>query len=296
MLNFNNKGFILVTAYMVIAVLIILGTGLAVRSISEERVAFKERDVIQALWLAEAGLDRAISQLPNTPLSGNIGIGTYLTQTTPLSATKFLIDSKGGVPGIDEPNPNNAICKIKAIVEKPLNPASAGGITAVISANGDVVIQGGAAQVTGDVDDNAVFDFEDIFGVSKDTMKSNADHIYVDPSNNITPVDQITWIDLNSLTEVGITSSGWLGSGILIVNGDMKITGGHFDGVIWVIGTLRVSGNPVIDGSIFVESGAEFDTTITGNPTVSYDSSAISNAFNFLPSDLPPRVISWKQD
>ena len=297
MLNLRNKkGFILVTAYMVVAVLVILATSFSARTIGEKRVADKERDTIHALWLAEAGVDRAIAEFPNTPLSGTIGNGAYSTQTTELTSTRYLINSTGGVPGTNLADPNNAIRKISAIVERPLNPASSGDITSAITASGDVEVKG-SAQVNGTIDEeNEVFNFEDVFGISKEAMESGATHHYTDPANNITPVDHVTWVDINSLTEMKITASGWSGTGILVVDGDLNITGGTFSGIIWVIGTLRVSGNPVIDGAIFVESGAEVDTTLTGNPTVSFDSNAVSNAFSFIPSASAPYIISWKED
>lgn len=291
----NKKGFILLASYMVIAVLLILATGFAIRSIGEQRVAYKEKDSIQAFWLAEAGLDRAISELPDSPLSGQLGPGNYSTQTTSISSTQFLITSKGGVPTTDETDPNNVVRIIKALVEQPANEADPSGITSAITANGDVVVKG-SAEVNGDIDDNYVFDFEEIFGISKETMEENAVNHYTDPENNVTPVASTTWADCESIDEMTISASAWEGNGILVVNGDLRITGGHFEGIIWVIGTLWVSGNPIIDGAIYVESGAEFDTTITGNPIVSFDSDSISAAFDSLPSDLPPYIISWKEE
>ncbi|MDO8602711.1 MAG: hypothetical protein Q7O04_02550 [Candidatus Omnitrophota bacterium] len=290
----DNKGFVLITAYMVIAVLVIFATSFSSRTIGEKRVADKERDTVQALWLAEAGVDRAIAEFSSTPLSGTVGDGAYSTQTTELISTRYLISSTGGVPNTAV-NPNNAIRKVSVIVELPLNPASSGDITSAITASGDVEVRGGAV-VNGPIDEETVFNFEEVFGISKEAMRSGATHYYSDPANNITPVDHTTWVDINTATEMKVSDSGWTGNGILVVDGDMTITGGHFSGIIWVIGTLRVSGNPIIDGAIFVESGAEVDTTLTGNPTVSYDSGAISNAFNFIPSTSTPSIVSWKED
>ena len=284
----------LVAVYMVVVVLVIIATAFAARSIGEKRAADKERDSIQALWLAEAGVDRAIAELPNTPLPGTLGTGTYYTQTTALGSGKYLINSTGGVPLITASS-NNAICKISAVVQQPLNPANPGNVTSAITANGDVVLKG-AAKVNGTVDDNTVFNFTDIFGMSKDDLKSRATHHYADPPSNVTPVDHITWVDTNLATEMSITTNGWTGDGILVVNGDLKITGGTFSGIIWVIGTLRVSGNPVINGAMYVESGATIDTVLTGTPVVNYDSSAVNAAFGFLPSNLPPHILSWKED
>ncbi|MDP2911283.1 MAG: type II secretion system protein [Candidatus Omnitrophota bacterium] len=290
----NNRGFILVASYMVVAVLIILATTFSARSIGEKRVADKERDTVQALWLAEAGVDRAIQELPNTPLSGTLGTGAYSTQTTALGSGKYLINSTGGVP-LTTISPNNAIRKISAVVQQPLNPANPGNITSAITANGDVVLKG-AAQINGTVDDNTVFNFTDIFGMPKDDLESRAAHHYTDPPSNVTPVDHVTWVDTDLSTEMRITTDGWTGSGILVVDGDMTITGGTFSGIIWVIGTLRVSGNPVINGAMYVESGATIDTIFTGTPIVNYDSNAINSAFGFLPSSLPPHILSWKED
>ncbi|MBU4343303.1 MAG: pilus assembly PilX N-terminal domain-containing protein [Candidatus Omnitrophica bacterium] len=291
----SNRGIALIASYIIIAVLLIVSSAFTARSIGEQRVANKEKDSVQAFWLAEAGLDRAINELPDTPLSGTLGRGAYSTQTTPATSVRFLITSSGGVPALDSADPNNIVRTITALVEQPANDASPDDITSAITANGDIVIRG-SAEVNGDIDDNETFYFEDVFGVSKEVMKNNATNLYTDPSNNVTPVTEITWSDLVNDAEMIISDSNWEGSGILVVNGDLRLTGGHFRGIIWVIGALWVSGEPVVEGTFYVESGAEFETTLTGNPTVSYDSDAIADAFNYNPSGLPPFIVNWKED
>ncbi len=291
----NNKGIILVASYMVITVLVVLTVGFATRSIGEQRVASKERDSLQAFWIAEAGLDKAISDLSIASLSGTLGSGAYSTQTSSVSSNRYLVVSTGGVSGTDTTDPNNIVRTIRAIVEQPVLNIDPSGTTSAITANGEVDVRGGA-EVNGDVDENFTFDFEETFGVSKDYMKDNATNLYVDPENNVTPVNSVTWSDLDTTDEMTISDSNWTGNGILVVNGDLRITGGYFSGVIWVVGSLWVSGNPIIDGAIYVECGAEVDTTVTGNPVVSYDSDAVADAFGGIPSDLPPFLISWKED
>ncbi|MBU4589884.1 MAG: hypothetical protein KKG01_03065 [Candidatus Omnitrophica bacterium] len=281
---------------MVITVLVILACGFAARSIGEERVAGKERDSIQAFWLAEAGLDRAISEIPDTPLSGTLDTGNYSTTTSATSSPlRFLVVSTGGVPYADTSDPSNITRTIRAIVEQPASDSDPSGITSAITASGDVTVRG-SAEVDGDIDANAVFDFEDVFGISKDAMQDNATNLYTNPENNVTPVTDITWANVDSGDEMIISASDWQGSGILVVNGDARITGGDFSGIIWVIGSLWISGSPDIEGAIFVESGAEFDTTVTGSADIEYDSEAIGDAFGSIPSDLPPQIISWKED
>ena len=63
MLLKNKKGIILITVYIVIAVLTILGAAFISRSISEMRVAEREKKSMQAFYLAESGIDYAINRL-----------------------------------------------------------------------------------------------------------------------------------------------------------------------------------------------------------------------------------------
>ena len=105
----NNRGIALIASYIIIAVLLIVSAAFSARSIGEQRVANKEKDSVQAFWLAEAGLDRAINELPDTPLSGTLGRGAYSTQTSVATSVRFLITSSGGVPGLDTTDPNNIV-------------------------------------------------------------------------------------------------------------------------------------------------------------------------------------------
>jgi len=295
----NKKGFILLASYMIIAVLVILTTAFSTRSLGERRVADKDRDALQAFWLAEAGIDRAISELStislDTRISNTLGSGkTYTYYVQQLSTTKYLINSKGGIPGTAKNDTNNIIYRAETIVERPVNDADSSSITSAITASGDITVRGNA-EVNGDIDPNVILDFEEIFGISKETMENSVVNVFTDPENNVSGVTSSTWVNLDSIDEMQISDSGWTGNGILVVNGDMRITGGHFEGVIWVIGTLWVSGNPVIDGAIYVESGAEFETTLTGSPIINFDSDATSDAFYYLPSNLPPYLAGWRE-
>ena len=82
----------------------------------------------------------------------------------------------------------------------------------------------------------------------------------------------------------------------MVVTGDLKIAGGKFNGIIWVVGNLDIGGNTVINGSIFVEGSATIG--ITGTAEVSFDHSAIGDAFSDLGTlpELPePVVLSWQE-
>lgn len=56
----NKKGIGFIACYLVIVVLLTLGSAILLQSVSEKRVAEKERASMQAFWLAEAGIDKAI--------------------------------------------------------------------------------------------------------------------------------------------------------------------------------------------------------------------------------------------
>lgn len=190
----------------------------------------------------------------------------------------------------------NGTRAVRALMKSTRRFGSPDGVTSAIESEGEVEVKG-SAEVNGNVEEYADLSFEDIFGVDKAEMERIAQThypaTYYTASFNNDSAQGVTWIKPNE-TDPQITLDGWSGSGILIVEDDLKITGGTFDGVIWVVGTLRMDGNPVINGGIFVECGATLETTLVGNPTVNYDSEAVEDAFYML-SSLPSMIESWQE-
>jgi cytoskeletal protein CcmA (bactofilin family) len=212
--------------------------------------------------------------MPGTnPFSGTLGNGEYDVTITPVSgfSYRWTIESVGSV--------NIVTRRIRVVVV--VRPD----VTTAMTISGNLDIKGNA-QVNGDVVKNTTPSFEEVFGVTKEEMQDNATYKYTNPPNNKMPVEKITWIN----NGFEITQDGWVGGGITIVNGDLKITGGTFNGIIWVIGKLSISGNPVINGSIFVEGEVTVDTTITGTAKISFDQSAIDAAFSNSST-----VLSWQE-
>ena len=170
-------------------------------------------------------------------------------------------------------------------------------ITSAISSSGTITVSG-SADVNGEIVENGCPAFEDIFGASKDDVKNNANNYYVDPANNATPIENVTWVDFAFETGFHITDNNYEGSGILIVNGDFTMTGGTFDGIIWVIGNLLVSGNPTINGAVFVESDIEIagdsEVTLTGNCEVNFTEGAVGDAILTLPTALAFNILKWR--
>lgn len=278
----NKSGVILVLVVIVLVVVNILGIGLLSQSAVNTIEVVKGVKSTQAFWIAEGGLGMAISDLPDTnPFSGTLGNGKYDVTITPVSAYRWTIESVGSV--------NTVTRRIRVAV----GPDD---ITTAMMVSGELDIKGNAV-VNGDVLENTTPNFEDVFGVTKKEMQDNATYKYTNPPNNKMPVQKVTWINEDHKFEITKTGN-WVGSGIMIVNGSLDMTGGTFDGVIWVIGELSISGNPVINGSIFVEGKATVDTTVTGTAVVSFNQSAIDAAFsNFSTFPVPPKpaVLSWQE-
>lgn len=105
----DEKGFILIASYLAILVLLILSTAFLTRSINEKKLAERERDSIQAFWLAEAGVDRALTELKNNyGLSGDglwptsLGQGQYSVNIS-ASGNERTVISRGFIPSISSP-------------------------------------------------------------------------------------------------------------------------------------------------------------------------------------------------
>lgn len=315
----RGLAFVIVLAFILI--LAIAATTFIALSGSEIRMARRQHDSTTAFYIAEGGVERARYDLEEDDdwMDGDInGMSVPIGGDT---ANFYLLDydqidpairtSLGGeftvwlmnVTGEDDEiwvkskgTYNNVIRTVQAKVKSSRRFGSPSGVTSAIEAEGDVEVKG-SAEVNGDIEENTDVSFEDIFGVEKCEMERIAQTYYpatyyTTPFNNDS-AQGVTWIKPNA-TDPQITQDGWSGSGILIVEDDLKITGGTFDGVIWVVGTLRMDGNPVINGGIFVECGATVETTLTGNPTVNFDSEAIEDAFYMLTS-LPSMIEFWQE-
>lgn len=279
----NKSGAILGLVVIVLVVVNVLGIGLLSQRAMNAIEVVKGIKSTQAFWIAEGGLGMAISYLPNmpetNPFSGTLGNSEYNVTITPVSPYRWTIESVGSV---------NIVTRRIRVVVGP-------GVTTAMMMSGGLVV-GGNALVNGDVVKNTTPSFEDVFGVTKEEMQDNATYEYTNPSNNEMPVEKITWI--NEDNEFKITTGGWVGSGIMVIDGDLDISGGTFDGVIWVIGELLISGNPVINGSIFVEGEVTVDTTVLGTAVISFDQSAIDGAFSNFSTFLVspnPAVLSWQE-
>lgn len=297
MVHRSEKGIVLfIVLGLVLLVAVAVSTTILV-STSEIKMTRRQSDSTKAFYLAEAGIHRARTQLSldwsDRDAMSNIGLGdgTYSVNIydtdsvgSPLPTNQLRVESTGNVEGISR--------RIETILE---NTGDSSHITNAIEMEGSLDLRG-SAEVNGSVVEGATLSFEDVFGMDKSALETIAQNsypaTYYSAAFNNDTAAVLTWVSAPG-EESQITINGWTGDGILVVEGNLKITGGTFNGIIWVIGVLTVSGNPIINGAIFVESGVAVDTTVTGTAEINFDASAVESAFTVLAG--PPEIQSWRE-
>ncbi len=309
-ISFNSEsGVILPIVIILMLALTITGLAFLNAGVMENSLVRRQIHKDQAFYLAEAGVEHARAQLGQNwndlALIGPIDLGAgdhnASIDDTALPSTKRRVTSTGAVDGISK--------TVEVILRKP---PTGSGIDWALTAGGDIIVTGNA-DIDPEPDPESPYEdkfvdfelgddpgdglslFEEIFGVTQlemeDIAKNFPNHHYDRALNDQKDtVENITWV--NGTSE--ITTDTWSGSGIFIVNGDLKITGGTFEGILWVIGKLTLgAGNPKIRGAVFVECGAEVDTTLKGTVKVELDSGAIDNVLGNLGTG--PVIESWEE-
>ena len=128
----DKKGIMLIACYLVIVVLVILGSAFLVRSTGEKRAVEREKDSIQAFYLAEAGIEEVARGLYNRFRAHFMA--------NPSAATYSWFDGLVTAPRSEVP----------VYVGPPANaPLGAGTYTVIIEAvNADTTPGAGQADVT----------------------------------------------------------------------------------------------------------------------------------------------------
>jgi hypothetical protein len=302
----NKKGMALILVYSLLVIVVgILGV-FFYTSIQSMKIAQTRVDFTRAFYAAESGIDVGLEALPahSSPMPvipngmlGNPANAEYSVTVNPFDLselprfTRWIINSTGFVP--DQASVPRAEIVLEVVAQE-ITQASPDNFLYAIETEGDLDIKGKAYTIDGDISEGEELDFEALFGITKEEMKSRATYIYDEPVS-LGPddtIEEITWVDVAAGEEVTI-SGDLAGSGILVVSGDAHIAGTvDFEGIIYIIGALRMSGTPDVNGTILVESGIDIDTTIVGNVTINYDANAVGDALGFL-SII--RVISWRE-
>ena len=99
----NEKGFALVSVYMVAVILLGISGATFSRAFIESREVGREVTRLQVRATAEAGLQSAMSQIGANPLTGGISYSGYI-DTTPIALN--LTDSTGNNVLVNDANVN----------------------------------------------------------------------------------------------------------------------------------------------------------------------------------------------
>ncbi len=315
----KEKGFGAILPVAIMLVLIVLGLCVTFLVSHETKANVGSRKSNSAIYIADAGIEMSIYEFNRStgPYSFG-GVETFLPDSIDSKGSfivsfsssmafpdRWEIESIGYVPNASSPT---LARKIRAICERPDNPIN---VTSALAAGGNVRVGGNAAvdggtlvgitvpsgstattkgsgTITGSPTATATApfpSFEEIFSISFAQMESIATTKYNLPANNAV-ADRITWCN----GDFQVTTSGWKGEGILIVNGDFKMTGGEFTGIIYVKGSFDMSGNASLIGGIFSENTADIELT-TGTSSLLYTAAAEDAAEDLYPYG----ITSWKE-
>lgn len=304
--SLKSRGNAIIFSVVILFVIFVIGTALIYLSQNESVKSKKSNKWNSSLYLADGGVEKALWELNNNNAYAgenktSLGGGEFsVTVSTPTGMPdRREIVSVGKLSAYQR--------TIKVVCEKDPSTIT---VNSALGCGGDVNV-GGNANVAGDTitgimvpvgstvntsgggavsgnppTGNAPFPtFEEVFGISEEEMQAIATTKYVNPSNN-SPATKITWVTGN----FAVSTTGWYGTGILVIDGNFNMTGGQFDGVIFITGSFKMSGNAVIRGGIYTLAMADV-AGITGTSSISYDAAKVSDANNLYPF----KIISWQE-
>jgi len=315
-MKMSKKGAALIITFMVVVVLAILGSATISRSMSERFLAQRYAESTQAFWLAEAGVSQALLQLKtdfnnlDSISAATLGNGQYSVDPIVAEGSNLRITAHGFVSSQAAPRAERTITVLVQSSGGGSNLSSPDLLQYAVDTTGELKI-GGSANIHPPASSHqgSSLNFEEVFGMTQAQVKALAEqaqangsgHVYTNPPANQQPVNGITWVELTGSNKYSI-SSNWSASGLLVINGNgmnlaLDISGDWtFTGMIWVIGKIKISGNPQITGAIFAESMAGIESDVTGNPTIGFDTLAVSSAFSLLGGGSGGiKVLSWRE-
>lgn len=295
----NNRGVVLILALLVTLVLSIVSVSFYTQNINENKLARRSVDSMRAFWLAEAGIAKSVTTNIPAAVNGFLSDSnhSYSVSVTPVSGTNYYTVNSTGT--VNLPSGESVSRTITTTVE--VQYLAATNFQHAIETTADQIIQRGANVHINPSDPNdphgpkvdSDFSFSQLFGMSKEEMRAMADHLYTSSNLDTGNINNITWIDVNSGSTLNIAGNT-SGTGILVINGNAKLTGTmQFSGIIYIIGKFTSTGTFDQYGSLLAESTPELDPELRGAATVNYDEAAIANAASNIVTGNT--VVSWKE-
>ncbi|MDD5729685.1 MAG: hypothetical protein PHN57_00955 [Candidatus Omnitrophica bacterium] len=289
----GKRGSVLTITTGFVLIFTLLGfESIFLTGLNRERVQ-KQIASTKAFWLAEAGLEKAFSQLPADLSNGSETLDANgvtqnfsFTKEVLTPGERWLITSTGFV----SPSTKKVQAEVGANVINPFQT------TGYLKNGSEDQIEGSYTE------HNDPFIFSNIFQKSELEVQNMA-QILTNPKNNPTVLDDGTTPLQNGVIWVNgdlTITSQWNYEGILVVNGKFTMTGGSFQGVVWVNGSANmIEGNPGVTGAVFVNDPSDGQTKIDSNSAhIVYSEQAIDTAFGFISSPSPStfhNLVNWKE-
>ena len=119
--------------------------------------------------------------------------------------------------------------------------------------------------------------------------------IYFEGNFNTLSIDtEDANVYISGTPSVLIVDTGYDGSGS-VPKVDFTGSTREFCGIVWIIGKVKITGNSVIKGAVFVDEYPSSDTTITGTPDVIFSPQCVEDAINGFGGTGAPGLIAWKE-
>ncbi len=297
----NKRAVALIMALLVILVLSIILGVLFFKTVSENSLVQRQINSTRAFWVAEAGLARAIANLPNSPTDGTLGSHSFQTTTTFRaninSSDYYDIISTGTVTLASGADITRVV---KAVVKR--GPVDASKFKYGIQAANDLCWGGGCSKTPENYLDpdvcpdgpcwkefDAAINFSDLFGYSQADVEAVATHYTEDNFPGV--ISGVTWVDVTPGDNLVINGTE-TGTGVLIIDGDVRVEGTYqFHGIMYVLGNLTARGTYDAYGSTIVASTTEVDE-VNGTPEFHYNETDITDALAVLSGNFK-EIVSW---
>jgi len=328
----NNKGFFLISSYMAVVLLLVLGNIFFLSTTSHLKRADNERRNLQTFYLAEAGIDYALAQLKQDPqTAGNTNdflytindarTGDYSVAWANTSGTEWKITSTGMIK-----KPDSTITRQRKIemVVNYIPPPSNGTFDDAIYTSGDISITGNSYTVNGDVtyagsdgvqhEENITGNYTNDPSIDPSTnfdvvsLKAtsiaqgnywNQDRIDSDSTINFPnnfyyegTTPAIVFIDV---PDYQMNGTYFNNSGFWIINGNVTVSGSiTIDGGLYIIGDFTLSGG----GSEINIDGAiiaKGNVSMSGGRIITYNEDRMNNLEAFLAGTGSFDLVSWEE-
>lgn len=313
-------GSILIAAFLVITVLIIASIYMMWRIASEKDMANRHKESVEAFYLAESAVDKAITKLPSNSASeaNSLGSGEYKLDIWTLEAgKKWRVIGEGFVPNTAV---RRAYCKIEAFLEK--KDLDDNFWNNVVYCSGDISFTGVAYSVTGDVR------FADTISGEQNIPPED---VINDPS-----INPLALLDFDFLKQIAISQNNyyptlnrplpdsfWYNQGagmpnVVYIETDLVMHGTTAIGGFIVVGgnvvqNVEVTGNASIDGCIYTRGyfrnrggGSSLNVNggiwagnyvdLRGSVTAQYNQTYMDAIRNNVNPSTEVQMISWRKE